>query len=69
MRNAASRERVIAWLAGGFGILALLLSGILMELSLLPIAITPDYRYSHWLVICACTSLAMLVARRARPVL
>jgi len=48
-------------------ILALLLSGILMELSLLPIAITPDYRYSHWLVVCACMALAMLVARRSRP--
>ena len=28
LHNAASRERVIAWLAGGFGVLALLLSAI-----------------------------------------
>jgi hypothetical protein len=47
-------------------IAALLLSGILMELSLLPLAVTPDYRYSHWLVVTTCIALCMLVARRAR---
>ena len=25
-----------------------------MELSLLALAVTPDYRYSHWLVVCVC---------------
>jgi hypothetical protein len=48
-------------------ILALLMSGIFMELSLLPIAITPDYRYSHWLVVMAVLATVMLVAKRARP--
>ncbi|HEX4454610.1 MAG TPA: hypothetical protein VH143_27305 [Kofleriaceae bacterium] len=47
-------------------IAALLLSGIVMELSLLPLAVTPDYRYSHWLVITTCIAVCMLVARRAR---
>lgn len=47
-------------------IAALLLSGIAMELSLLPLAVTPDYRYSHWLVVTTCVALCMLVARRAR---
>jgi hypothetical protein len=47
-------------------VLALLLSGILMELSLLPLVQTPDYRYSHWLVTVTLLSLIILVARRAR---
>jgi hypothetical protein len=47
-------------------ILAILLSGIAMELSLLPLAATPDFRYSHWLVVCTCLALVMLIARRAR---
>lgn len=46
-------------------VLALLASGLLMELSLLPLAATPDYRYSHWLVVCTCLATAMLIARRA----
>jgi hypothetical protein len=47
-------------------ILALLLSGIVMEGSLLALAITPDFRYSHWMVACTCIAVVMLVARRAR---
>ncbi|HSD88435.1 MAG TPA: hypothetical protein VLB44_13000, partial [Kofleriaceae bacterium] len=47
-------------------VLALLLSGLAMELSLLVFASTPDFRYSLWLVVCVCVSLVMLVARRAR---
>jgi hypothetical protein len=47
-------------------IAALVLSGIVMELSLLLLAVTPDYRYSHWLVVTTCIAVCMLVARRAR---
>ena len=49
-------------------VLALLLSGLGLELSLLPLVQTPDYRYSHWLVICACLGVVMLFARRARDI-
>lgn len=45
-------------------ILAILASGICMELSMLPLGATPDYRYSHWLVTCTCVGLVMLFARR-----
>jgi hypothetical protein len=50
---------------GNRDVFALLTSGIVMELSLLPLAGTPDYRYSHWLVVCVCLAIPMLVARRA----
>jgi hypothetical protein len=48
-------------------VLALLLSGIGMELTLLFLAASPDFRYSHWLVTCVTISLIVLVARRMRP--
>lgn len=47
-------------------VLAILLSGIGMELTLLVLGGTPDYRYSHWLIVCVCVALVVLVARRAR---
>lgn len=47
-------------------VLALLLSGIGMEVSLLILGGTPDYRYSHWLVTCTCLAVIMLIARRAK---
>jgi hypothetical protein len=47
-------------------VFALLISGLLLELSLLPLVQTPDYRYSHWLVTVTVISLILLVARRAR---
>ena len=47
-------------------VLALLFSGLCMELSMLLLGGTPDYRYSHWLVVCTCLAVIMLVARRAR---
>jgi hypothetical protein len=50
-------------------VLALLLSGLAMEGSLLFLAVTPDYRYSHWLVVCTGLGLVLLVARRARAAL
>jgi hypothetical protein len=49
-------------------VLALLLSGFGLELSLLPLAATPDYRYSHWMILTACLATIMLTARRARGV-
>jgi 4-amino-4-deoxy-L-arabinose transferase-like glycosyltransferase len=48
--------------------LALLLSGLGLELSLLPFAATADYRYSHWMVVCTCAAVIALAARRARDV-
>jgi hypothetical protein len=45
-------------------VLALLLSGLAMESSLFFLAPSIDYRYSHWMVTCACASLAIVVARR-----
>lgn len=48
-------------------ILALLLSGLGLEASLFPLAPTPDYRYSHWLVICTLLAIIMLTARRMKP--
>lgn len=45
--------------------LALVASGLAMELSLLPLAATPDYRYSHWLVVCVVVATIMTIARRA----
>jgi 4-amino-4-deoxy-L-arabinose transferase-like glycosyltransferase len=47
-------------------LLALLLSGLGLELSLLPFAATSDYRYSHWMVVCTCIAVIALAARRAR---
>jgi len=48
-------------------VLAILLSGLVMESSLLFLAVTPDYRYSHWLVVATCLGLVLLVAKRAVP--
>ncbi len=47
-------------------VIALLLSGLALEATLFPLAPTPDYRYSHWLVVTTPMSVAMLVARRSR---
>jgi hypothetical protein len=45
-------------------VLAILLSGLGMEASLFVLAASPDYRYSHWLVVCTCLAAVMLAARR-----
>jgi hypothetical protein len=45
-------------------VLALLLSGIGIELTLFFLASSPDYRYSHWLVTCVTISVIVIVARR-----
>jgi hypothetical protein len=47
-------------------VVALLLSGLALEASLFPLAPTPDYRYSHWLVVCTMMAVVMLTARRSR---
>jgi hypothetical protein len=47
-------------------VLAILLSGLGLEASLFFLAPTPDFRYSHWMVVCCCTAVVMLVARRMR---
>ena len=48
-------------------VLAILLSGLAMELTMIPLGWTADFRFSHWLVTCTCLSVVMLIARRARP--
>ncbi|HWO27061.1 MAG TPA: hypothetical protein VNO30_50370 [Kofleriaceae bacterium] len=45
---------------------ALLLSGLGLEASLLVLAASADYRYSHWLVICTIVIAVALGARRYR---
>jgi hypothetical protein len=45
---------------------ALLASGLLLQASLLPLAPSPDYRYSHWMVICAIVAAIVLFTRRVR---
>jgi hypothetical protein len=48
-------------------VLAVLLSGLAMEGSLFLLAAAPDYRYSHWMVVCTALAVVVLTARRARP--
>jgi hypothetical protein len=59
---------LLAFCRGQRDVFALLLSGIGLEGTLLLLAPTPDYRYSHWMVITTCIAIVMLVARRARAV-
>jgi hypothetical protein len=49
-------------------VLALLASGLVIEASLFFLAPSPDYRYSHWAITCACLAVVMLTARRAAAV-
>ncbi len=50
-RLRVARARLLVPARRHRDVVAILLSGIGMELSLLPLAVTPDYRYSHWLVV------------------
>ena len=43
---------------------AILASGLTVEASLFPTALTPDLRYSHWLMVCALLAAVILFARR-----
>lgn len=45
-------------------LVALLASGLVSEASLFFLAPSPDYRYSHWLIVVTCLTAAILVARR-----
>ena len=45
-------------------VIVLLGSGLGYELGMFPIAQTPDYRYSHWLVVSTIAAVVMLFARR-----
>ena len=47
-------------------VLAILLSGLIMESSLLFLAHTTDYRYSHWMVISTILAAIYLAVRRRR---
>jgi heme/copper-type cytochrome/quinol oxidase subunit 3 len=47
-------------------VLALLLSGLIMESSLLVLAHSRDYRYSHWMVITTMLGALLLATRRYR---
>lgn len=47
-------------------VFAILASGLTMEGALIVLAPSADFRYSHWLIICTCLALVVLVARRAR---
>jgi uncharacterized membrane protein SirB2 len=46
--------------------LALLASGLVLESSLLPLAVSPDYRYSHWMITCTVIAAIVLARRRTR---
>jgi len=46
--------------------LALLLSGLFLEGTLLPLAASPDYRYSHWMITCTLIAVVVVTARRMR---
>jgi hypothetical protein len=59
---------LLALCRGQRDVFAILLSGIGLELSLFPLAASADYRYSHWLVVCTCIAIVMLVARRINSV-
>jgi hypothetical protein len=47
-------------------VLAIVLSGVVYEATLVPLAASHDYRYSHWMVVTTCVAVVMLTARRAR---
>lgn len=47
-------------------VLVLLFSGLVFESTLVLLAPSPDYRYSHWMIITCCVSIIVLTARRSR---
>ncbi len=44
---------------------ALLASGLIYELTLLPFAPSAEYRYSHWMIVCTVLAVVILVRERA----
>ena len=60
---------IVAGLAlaiGSLDVVALCASGVVMEATLLFLAPSPDYRYSHWLVVSVCLAIVIITVRRAR---
>lgn len=64
---------VLALLVGGIAlargnrdIAALCASGLAIEATLVVLAVSTDYRYSHWLVVSTCLAIVIAVARRRR---
>ena len=49
-------------------VIALLASGIVYEFTMFPFAPSPDFRYSHWMIVCTVISIVILVRRRARGI-
>src|SRR5207244_1401021 len=47
-------------------VVAVLLSGLGMEATLLPLVHSRDYRYSHWMVITTMVGCIVVIARRYR---
>lgn len=47
-------------------VLAILFSGLLYEATLVPLAASHDYRYSHWMIVTTCVALVAVIARRSR---
>jgi hypothetical protein len=47
-------------------VLAILLSGLFLEATLFPLAASPDFRYSHWMIVCTLIAVVVLTARRMR---
>ena len=44
----------------------LLVSGLTYEASFFPVGVDPDYRYSHWLILCTALAAVLLYIQRAR---
>jgi membrane protein implicated in regulation of membrane protease activity len=56
----------LALAMGSLDVVALCASGLVMEATLLFLAPSPDYRYSHWLVVSVCLAIVIIAVRRAR---
>ena len=44
-------------------LLALVASGVVYELTLVPFAPSPEYRYSHWMIVCTIIAIVILIRR------
>lgn len=47
-------------------VIAIVASGLCLELSMLPLTATPDYRYSHWLVVTSLLAAVLMFVARFR---
>lgn len=57
---------LLPWTRRHRDVFALLASGLGLEATLVPLAPTADYRYSHWMIVATVIAAVILVARRAR---